>query len=194
MVKICYMPTPAPKGNVYALGNHGGRPPEYETPEQLMDKVEEYFKYCEGEFHMENRVLKEEDEDGNVSQKTVAVKIWDREPEQYKITKLCLFLGFCSRSSLDDNARRSREFSYIIKYAKMLVESAYEDRLTTKDNPTGAIFALKNMGWKDKTEIGHTDGEGNDIQPISFTYDELMKLKYGPNQDSHKATADEGGN
>lgn len=33
----------------------------------------------------------------------------------------------------------------------MRVENAYEQRLG-EHSPTGAIFALKNFGWKDKTE------------------------------------------
>ena len=34
---------PAPKGNTYALGNNGGRPPIYETPQELEEKINEYF-------------------------------------------------------------------------------------------------------------------------------------------------------
>lgn len=33
----------APKGNKYAVGNNGGRPSTYETPEQLEKAVEEYL-------------------------------------------------------------------------------------------------------------------------------------------------------
>lgn len=33
----------APKGNTYALGNDGGRPPKYETPEELAEAVEDYL-------------------------------------------------------------------------------------------------------------------------------------------------------
>jgi hypothetical protein len=40
----------------------------------------------------------------------------------------------------------------------------YEENLRA-NNPTGSIFALKNMGWKDKTETGLTDKDGNDVKP-----------------------------
>ena len=33
----------AEKGNQYALGNNGGRPPVYETPEELAEAVEDYL-------------------------------------------------------------------------------------------------------------------------------------------------------
>ena len=37
----------------------------------------------------------------------------------------------------------------------MKIENGYEKRLF-ENNPTGSIFALKNMGWKDKTETEHS--------------------------------------
>ncbi len=66
------------------------------------------------------------------------------------ITGLCLFLGFDSRQSFYDYEKNDK-FSYIIKKARMKVENAYEKNLSG-GQPTGSIFALKNMGWKDKTE------------------------------------------
>lgn len=113
----------APEGNKYALGNQGGRPPTYDTPEGLAEKVNEYFD----------------------------------QPGKATITGLALFLGFESRSSLDDYCKRTEEFSFIIKRAKLTVENSYEISGQMFD-----IFALKNMGWKDKTETGFTDSSGND--------------------------------
>lgn len=105
----------AEKGNKYAIGNNGGRPAIYESPDALCEKVIEYFE---------------------------SVK-----EEKATITGLTLYLGFCSRSSLDDYEKRGEEFSYIIKRAKLAVEHSYELSGNTID-----IFALKNMGWKDKSE------------------------------------------
>lgn len=118
-------------GNKYALGNDGGRPAHFETPEQLHAKAMEYFEHCES-----NR-------------------------EKVTVTGLCLFLGFSSRSSLDDYEKRGDEFSYIIKRSRLAVENSYETSGQTID-----IFALKNMGWKDKSEMGFTDTEGNDVAPV----------------------------
>lgn len=67
------------------------------------------------------------------------------------VTGLALYLGFCSRASFDDYDKRGDEFSYIIKRAKLAVENSYELAGQTID-----IFALKNMGWKDKTETEYS--------------------------------------
>jgi hypothetical protein len=112
-------------GNKYALGNNGGRPAHYETPESLRDACIAFFDHC-----------------------------FDQK-EKATVTGLTLFLGFSSRSSLDDYEKRSDEFSYIIKRAKLAVENSYEQSGQTID-----IFALKNMGWKDKSEIDHRTPDG----------------------------------
>lgn len=74
------------------------------------------------------------------------------------ITGLILYLGFESRQSFYDY-EKSGEFSYAIKRAHLMIEESYEEKLTGQ-NVTGPIFALKNLGWKDKTEqdIKYPDG------------------------------------
>jgi hypothetical protein len=94
-----------------------GRPPIFETPEQMAKAIEEYFK-------SESKIT---------------------------ITGLCYNLGFESRQSFYDYEERE-EYSYIIKRARLRVEQKYEEKLS-EQACTGAIFALKNMHWKDKTEV-----------------------------------------
>ena len=67
------------------------------------------------------------------------------------ITRLCYNLGFESRQSFYDYEKRE-QFSYIVKRLRLWIESGYEEALSN-NSPTGAIFALKNMGWKDKSEV-----------------------------------------
>lgn len=67
------------------------------------------------------------------------------------ITGLALFLGFESRQSFYDYEKNG-EFSYTIKKNRLRIECSYEEALLSR-NSTGAIFALKNFGWKDKTEV-----------------------------------------
>lgn len=69
---------------------------------------------------------------------------------QYTVTGIALFLGFESRQSFYDYEKHE-EYSYIIRKARLRVENGYENKLFT-NSPTGAIFALKNMGWTDKIE------------------------------------------
>jgi len=46
---------------------------------------------------------------------------------------------------------------------KQRIENYAENRLFG-NNPTGAIFALKNYGWKDKREVEQTGHSGGPIQ------------------------------
>lgn len=120
----------APTGNKYALGNSGGQPAYYKTPDELRDACLQYFDYCK-----ENK-------------------------EKATITGLALYLGFAARSSLDDYEEKGEEYSYIIKRARLAVENSYELSGQTID-----IFALKNMGWKDKSELEH-------LSPMPVTWNE----------------------
>jgi len=72
------------------------------------------------------------------------------------VCALALELGFADRQSLYD-CEKIHEYSCIIKRARLRVESSYEDRLS-EHSCAGAIFALKNMGWHDKTEQDITTG------------------------------------
>lgn len=123
----------------------GGRPPHFDTPEALETAVNDYFEWVKGE---RGTIA---GPDGKLHD------VWNREPEPVTITGLCLYLGFESRNSLYDYAKRG-QFSGIIKKAQLRVEHAYENKLSTFEKPTGPIFALKNMGWTDKQEISGPDG------------------------------------
>ncbi len=119
----------------------GGRPPLFDNPESLKKKIEEYFIWVKGE-------KKEVIENG------IASIVVVRDFCHTTITGLALFLGFESRQSIYDY-EKDGEYSYIIKNARLRIEEGYEQRLHGA-LPTGAIFALKNMGWKDKTETEHS--------------------------------------
>lgn len=69
-------------------------------------------------------------------------------------TGLALFMGFAQRACIDEYLNYDG-FSNSVKRAKTFVEWHYEMRLCG-DKPTGAIFALKNFGWKDKSEVEQT--------------------------------------
>lgn len=73
---------------------------------------------------------------------------------------MAFHLGFASRQSFYDYEKRNG-FSYPAKRARLLIESAYEARLSG-NSPTGAIFALKNHGWSDRLE--HTGAQGGPVE------------------------------
>lgn len=78
--------------------------------------------------------------------------------EKITMTGLAIALGFCDRQSLYDY-EKNELFSCTIKKALLRVENAYEQSLFG-NAVAGPIFALKNMGWKDKTEqeVKYPDG------------------------------------
>jgi len=111
-----------------------GRPPKYNNNEELQDKITEYF---------EKGMRTREVVIGPATNKSIVTI------PVPTITGLALFLGFESRQSFYDY-EKNKEFSYTIKKARTFIEREYEELLST-GNVTGAIFALKNMGWIDKT-------------------------------------------
>lgn len=114
-----------------------GRPPLFDSEEALNDKVKEYFEYIKGEKTM-------------VGEGDNKLEDWVRLPENATITGLALYLGFESRQSFYDY-EKNELFSYTIKRARLKIECEYEKKLSSQAC-TGSIFALKNMGWKDKSE------------------------------------------
>lgn len=117
----------------------------YSSPGQMAEKVEEYFAYIQGAWIEEPCT-----ETGKMKRN------WIRHPEPATITGLCLHLGFADLSSLYDYEKKD-EFTHIIKRARLIVQKGYELNLHG-DKVTGSIFALKNMGWKDKQETEHSGG------------------------------------
>lgn len=68
---------------------------------------------------------------------------------------LAVNLGM-SRQSLY-NYNEKDEFFDILKRARDIIEAHYEERMIYEDKPVGTIFALKNMGWKDRTDVTTDD-------------------------------------
>lgn len=65
------------------------------------------------------------------------------------------------------NYKEKDGFIDILKKSREKVEAKYEERLVYDNAPTGVIFALKNMGWSDKTEMDVTS-KGEQIQGFNY--------------------------
>lgn len=122
-----------------------GRPPMYNSAEEIQSKIDEYFESCKGEilYNSEGEPLM--DKYGNV------IRVGVRP---LTITGLALALGFTSRRALL-NYQDKDEFVHTITRAKAKVEQYAEERLFDKDGANGAKFSLANNfeGWKEKREI-----------------------------------------
>lgn len=121
-----------------------GRPPHYETPEDLQEAIDEYFN------DVPTRTI-------YVSDKTIEMPI-------VTITGLTLALGFCDRASFYDYEKKG-EFSHTIKTARLRVENDYEMQLrSSHQGQAGVIFGLKNLGWSDKQDEAQDSTDPNPVE------------------------------
>jgi hypothetical protein len=119
-----------------------GRPPVFETSEELEQSIEDYFEKCVSKpltFDKDGIPTPVMDAKGN------PVMI-DNPPTT---AGLALHLGYASRQSLYDQKDRDERFSYIIKRAILAIENQHEKRLSLAGSPVGSIFWLKNHQWRD---------------------------------------------
>lgn len=70
--------------------------------------------------------------------------------EPITLTGLALFLGFTSKEAFDEY-EQFYKYADSLKRARFRVMAYYESRLHYPA-PTGAMFALKSMGWGDKVK------------------------------------------
>lgn len=141
--------------------NKGGRPPYYNTAEEMQEIIDAYFEECKG------RVF--EDENGVILRDKNGIPIiLDARPPT--ITGLALALGFTSRRALL-NYQEKEEFVHTITRAKARVEQYAEERLFDKDGANGAKFSLANNfeGWKEKKEI---EADVNNTVTINIELDD----------------------
>lgn len=106
-----------------------GRPLKFQSVEELEKAIQAYFD--------------------SVAAKTIILDDGKVIEEPLTITGLALALDTTRQTLMDYEGRD--EFTYTIKKAKTVVEN-YAEKKLFGNNATGAIFALKNYGWKDKTE------------------------------------------
>ena len=133
----------------------GGRPPHYETAEELQEEIEAYFRHC------------------------------SRTQEAMTIAGLVDHLGFTSRQSLYDYEQRNEAFSYTIKRAKRHIEAYMAGRLMDgRSNPAGCIFLMKNwFGYtnEDKLLINQqVTVESRSIDDLRSTLETLIDRRSSP--------------
>ena len=136
-----------------------GRPPKYETPEEMQAIIELYFIAC--------RVNQSEDkgllEDLTEEQLSIISDIEDIVPT---ISGLAYTLGMSTEALR--NYEGKEEFLATVKRAKQRVEISLEQRLAG-NAVTGSIFSLKNnFGWKDKSEKEISGPNGGPIETANI--------------------------
>lgn len=128
--------------------NKGGRPPMYETAEEMQEVIDRYFEDCEGKLYTDESGEPKLDRFGN------EIYLGAKPPT---VTGLALAIGFNSRQALL-NYEAKPEFIDTVTRAKARVEAYAEARLFDKDGANGAKFSLANnfRSWKEKQEIEMT--------------------------------------
>jgi len=122
-----------------------GRPRIYENVDELAEMCESYF-WVPVMIDAGNKV--------NPNEKIPSGKV--ESIAKPSVTGLALYLGFADKTTLYEYRDRP-EFSYPIKRALTMIERYHEEGLDG-NSVAGRIFALKNMGWKDKTETELSGG------------------------------------
>jgi len=118
---------PTAKNKPRSNGKHpGGRPPRHGSVDTMQPLIDQYFLDCTN-----NKI-------------------------PYTVTGLAHACGFVNRQALIEYCERGVEFATAIKRAKGRVEGYAECLLLSGGNAAGAIFALKNHGWRDTQDIRHT--------------------------------------
>jgi hypothetical protein len=90
------------------------------------------------------------------------------------ISGMVLFMGFSSRQSFYDYKKKPK-MKDICEKAHEIIVNHYEQKINTDQYPTGAIFALKNLGWKAEEESS---------QNITT---QKLRIGYGPKSDDADA-------
>ena len=143
----------------------GGRPPKYDTPEEMGKKIDEYFAQCVPEY-MRN--------DDGVIETTVKGKPILININSPSLSGLALYLGYESRQSIYDN-ENNEKFSYIIKRARTKVEEwVYQHSMSGDISPAVGIFILKQFGYTDTQVIDMTHSDKLDMS--KYTPKELKQL------------------
>ncbi len=158
-----------------------GRPPKYKTKEEIEEKIEAYFKKCEGE------ILKDDNGEPVLNKWGKPVVINCQPPT---VTGLALALGFTTRTSLL-NYQGKKEFMDTITRAKTMIEAYTEERLFDRDGTSGAQFSLRNnfSGWNEETKTALDEEEQRARIKEIEARTEALKQKMNPDEEE---TEDDG--
>ena len=146
-----------------------GRPPKYESPEEMQRIIDLYYLACK--VHRTDNAdllvgLSDED----------LLIVNDIEDIVPSISGIAYLLGMTTQAFR--NYEKKDEFLCTVKEAKQRVEMSLEQRLAG-NAVTGSIFSLKNnFGWKDKTEQAMSGAIGV-VDLSSKTDEELQAIVSG---------------
>lgn len=108
------------------------------TREELIDRILDYF----------NRIST------TIVDEQTGVPIMSKWLTPPSFSGLALAIGI-SPNTLRNYQQRD-EYSDVVLQARAIIESYYEESLNSRNRATGAIFALKQLGWSDNIDLNLT--------------------------------------
>lgn len=119
--------------------NKDGRPPLYETAEELQAAVDQYFKMCEGVPRLDARGLPVITDNG--------LQIYDYK-KRATLGGLSHYLGFKDRQTFTRQKRRGPDFTEVVLLARLRCEAQAEAALFSRETYSAAAYLLRcSFGW-----------------------------------------------
>lgn len=120
------------------------------TPEELEDKINEYFN------------------ESDVVKKTITYynqgKPVSKEVKIYTFPGLCLYLGFCARDQYWKEMKDAESpYQHTLKKGYVRIQQYLEELAIHNSNPAGPVFILKNMDYSDMQTVNQNVTET--VQP-----------------------------
>jgi hypothetical protein len=115
----------------------------FKTVKELNNIIDAYFDFTQSE--QETAVAPANEVNEKPVKKTIK-----KQAQPPTIAGLALYIGFVSRQEFDHHEAKGK-FSASLKKARLRIEAEYEKKLHIQSS-TGAIFALKSMGWNERQE------------------------------------------
>lgn len=127
-------------GNLFSLYNNGGCPPKFKSAKEIGDKIAEYLNWEDSQKGKDGKGV-------------------------YTLTGCALYLGFASKSSMDDQAKRDSEFSNVIQRFKSFMVHWNEQKLYWGGTYMGSQFWLRNHGGYSDESTQHLKQTITEVKP-----------------------------
>lgn len=128
----------------------------FSSADELDALIAQYFKQIAGQA-----VENEPDNTPSTEKKKLVAS-----SEPATITGLAFHLGFSSREAFEEYESNGK-FADQLKRARLRVMANYEKKLHATSS-TGAIFALKSMGWNERPDQKSTDESENHVLKVEI--------------------------
>lgn len=143
------------KGNTISLGNSGGRPLRYETQDDLLEPIKEYFEWADKTPWIKNDVVKSGEMAGT------PLQIPTQRP--YTLIAMCHHIGLSF--SVWDSYTKKPEFSEVTTYVRERIQNQQvEGAMVGVFNPN---LTARINGIAENTKNDHTTN-GKDIGAVNY--------------------------